>query len=1048
MPSGKGSGIISRFMTEKSILNPPFEDYHGPNGELVPQALITANALVYAPAFYQVGGFSTDFREAGGEDLDLGIRLRNIGTLVYEPNATVIHKFEENIEDFKKRFERYGKGNWLLEQKHQLPSLRSQPYLSENDEFRGLAKLQTESLHKGYDQAQENLIVKANFQHLSTEKDVESAKWHLPKGAKARLGKGKINAIRNSPDGNRRAVATPVGIWLYDTHTDKEIDLLIGHMGSISSLAYSPDSLTLATGSEDKTVRVWDAYTGAHKYTLEKHTESVTSLAFSPDGNLLVSGDKDATIFVWDVKTGSHTSTISHVTKGEDPVSVASLVYHPDGSRLISGSTDGTICLWETEFRFGKHRCLTSCQANSQSVRSWALDPSSQSITSLVLDPSGNLLVSAAKSGIIELWKIDSTQSIIEKIRTLERTYDEETLSNVSSFAFSSDNRTLACGVNNGSIHVWDTNDYHYITTLKEHSAAVLSLVFGDDGTTLTSMSEDGTIVLWDTITGKSKTTFTEHLSYIESVEFSLDGQMLISKSKNGLLHLWDIETYMPKATFTAQSYNTKSAKLSPDSRSLIIGDNTNNMLLHLWDVGTGTPKAILAEQPMIIKSDADDYDYDSDEIIGELSRLTEDQLFELPCEEQFKLEEKLMFIKSAKFSLDSHTLACWNKDTIILWDVETAEHKATITDGLSGIESVTFSPNSSTLISMSGATEIIHLWDVETGNCKSTPTQGLKNIKSVKFSPDNRTLMIQSTEKTDSYYRNTEQNNSIQLWDVETGKRKVSITEGLKNVNSVVFSPDSRTLMIQSTEKADSYPREEKGIIQLWDVETREPGVSITEGLKNVNSVVFSPDSRTFMIQSTEKADSYPREEKDIIQLWDVETGKRRVSITEELKNVKSVIFSPDNHTLMTLSITEKTDSYYRDTEQNNSIQLWDVKIGKHKVAITSKGAVDLAKDDQDSRSTVPVSRNRSAYDLVEGEKWELETASFSPDGSFLIIEFKNYKTEYETVNYFQLWDIESGEPIIDPTGTFTDIAVSSDGSQLATGNDVGTILIWELSD
>ena len=157
--AGKGRGRINRYMTEMDILNPPFEKDLGPRGERIPQAIITANALIYAPAFHQIGGFSRDFDQAGGEDLDLGIRLRELGQLVYESRAIVYHEFDEDIQDFKSRFERYGKGNRLLEQKHNLPSLRPEPFIPENPEFSDLAELQIESLCKGYDQAQlENLV--------------------------------------------------------------------------------------------------------------------------------------------------------------------------------------------------------------------------------------------------------------------------------------------------------------------------------------------------------------------------------------------------------------------------------------------------------------------------------------------------------------------------------------------------------------------------------------------------------------------------------------------------------------------------------------------------------------------------------------------------------------------------------------------------------------------------------------------------------------------------------------------------------------------------
>ena len=157
---GKGSGKINRYMTEMGILNPPFEEDFGLQGEKVPQAIITANALVYAPAFHQLGGFSTAFGEAGGEDLDLGIRLRQLGRLVYAPRALVYHKFDEDPQDFKRRFERYGRANRLLEQVHKLPSLRPEPFRQTNPEFNDLTELQIESLCKGYDAAELANMVK------------------------------------------------------------------------------------------------------------------------------------------------------------------------------------------------------------------------------------------------------------------------------------------------------------------------------------------------------------------------------------------------------------------------------------------------------------------------------------------------------------------------------------------------------------------------------------------------------------------------------------------------------------------------------------------------------------------------------------------------------------------------------------------------------------------------------------------------------------------------------------------------------------------------
>lgn len=132
---------------------------------------------------------------------------------------------------------------------------------------------------------------------------------NLPEGAKARLGKGVLNDMQISPDGTKLAIASSIGVWLYDVNTGDETALLSGHTDVVRHVVFSPDGKMLASGANDKTVRLWDVKTGQNLQTLTTPEDLVSSLKFLRDGKTLVGQNWKGSVIFWDITNGQQLKT-------------------------------------------------------------------------------------------------------------------------------------------------------------------------------------------------------------------------------------------------------------------------------------------------------------------------------------------------------------------------------------------------------------------------------------------------------------------------------------------------------------------------------------------------------------------------------------------------------------------------------------------------------------------------------------------------------------------------------------------------------------------
>ncbi|KDN40368.1 hypothetical protein RSAG8_08131, partial [Rhizoctonia solani AG-8 WAC10335] len=286
-----------------------------------------------------------------------------------------------------------------------------------------------------------------------------------------------------------------------------------GHTLPVTSVAFSPDGKSVASGSGDNTIRMWDTDNPSQiGEPMTGHTSGIWSLSYSPLGNIIASGSYDKTIRLWDVNTSRQ---LGEATSGKYPFS--SIAFSPDAKLIASG--------YYTPFVSNPSACavqLWDVQRRKSASRPFIGHTSS--VYSVQFSPDGTRVVSGSNDDTIRVWDVERGATILGPL--------EGHTDGVHSTVFSPDGSQIISCAEDGTLRHWDTRSGRMIGKPYEgHRGGILSVAFSPRGTYVVSGGQDKTVRLWDIRTGRQAQLYGDHTDQVYSVAFSPCGQYIASGS-------------------------------------------------------------------------------------------------------------------------------------------------------------------------------------------------------------------------------------------------------------------------------------------------------------------------------------------------------------------------------------------------------------------------------------------------------------------------------------------------------------------------------------
>lgn len=696
--------------------------------------------------------------------------------------------------------------------------------------------------------------------------------------------------------------------------------VMMTHDGSVNSVVYSPDGKYLATVSDDKIVRLWEADSGQDVFRID-HEGHVNVVVFSQDGKYLATASDDNTGGVWEVVTGQEVSRMTH----EGCVYAAA--FSQNGSYLATASKDNTTRVWKVSTGQEVSRINHESDVN------------------VIAFSQDGKYVAAGNEYYIKVWKLETCKAVFAIDQYYYKGMVESYL--IEDIAFSSDGNHLATANRDGTAKLWNVVTGDLIKTMS-HEGRVITVLFNSNGTQLATICDDNTTSVWAIDTGREVLRMN-HEDRVNTIVFSQDGRYLATASDDNTARAWDVKARQEVARMVHES-SVNAIAFSPDGRYLATASDDNTVVV--WKVEAGQEVARMPHEDSVnaisfspdgrylatasADSTAKIWDADTGQEIAKINHSS------LIYEDNFV--QTIVFSPNGKF-----LATAVGDETARIWDLSSFNscEAVRVTHGSWIVHSVAFDPDGKLLATASND-NTARLWDINTGQEVARITHE-GDVNYVAFSTDGKFLATASDD------------NTAKLWDINSD-REVARMAHEGDVNAVIFSPIGTLLATASDDNT----------ARIWDVDTDHEIFKAThEG--RVRALAFSPNGTYLATASDDKT----------AKIWDIENGKEIARVIHD-DSVRIVSFSPDGKFLATASDdkTARIWNVYSCTEvarMAHGSSVYDVEFicdGKY-LATANGGSAKVWETNTGKEIKTIYYYNNLSEDA-------LNDIAFSPDGKY----------------------------------------------------------------